>query len=123
LRERLSDDSDGRLEDGERVADDGDAQLGGGERSDVDRQRPVTMVKEHSAQKVRSPDSSGSGRTVSVPEPSRVDLANYPEISHADLSTILTPTYLETLPETDGWGSPYESRLNVVWRTRWRPRS
>jgi hypothetical protein len=45
---RLSDNSEGRLDDGERVADDGDVQLGGGERSEVYRQRPVTMVKEHS---------------------------------------------------------------------------
>lgn len=48
-----------------------------------------------------------------IPEPRRVEISDYPEISHADLSTLLTPTYMETLPETDGWGSPYEMGLNV----------
>ncbi|HJX30146.1 MAG TPA: hypothetical protein VJ885_19755 [Thermoanaerobaculia bacterium] len=48
-----------------------------------------------------------------MPEPSRVELSDYSEISHADLTTILTPMYLETIPETDGWGSPYEFGLNV----------
>ena len=48
-----------------------------------------------------------------VPEPQRVNLSDYPEISHADLTTILTPLYLQTVPEIDGWGSPYEMGLNV----------
>lgn len=48
-----------------------------------------------------------------VPEPTRIDLSEYPEISHADLTTLLTPTYLHHVPETDAWGSPYEMRLNV----------
>lgn len=56
--------------------------------------------------------AAAAGQT-QVPEPQRVELSDYPEISHADLTTILTPMYLETLPETDGWGSPYEMRLNV----------
>lgn len=48
-----------------------------------------------------------------VPEPTRIDLSNYPEISHADLTTLLVPQYIGTIPETDGWGSPFEMRLNV----------
>ncbi|HKH47563.1 MAG TPA: hypothetical protein VKM72_23135 [Thermoanaerobaculia bacterium] len=46
-----------------------------------------------------------------VPPP--VDLADYASISHADLTTILVPSYMQEVPELDGWNSPYEYYLNV----------
>ncbi|SRR6266545_3029170 len=48
------------------------------------------------------------------PVPPPVDLADYPEISHDELATLLVPMYLEELPELDGWDSPYEINLNTA---------
>jgi len=48
------------------------------------------------------------------PNPPEVDFADYPEISHADLETILLPDYIVSVPELDGWESPYEVYLNTV---------
>jgi hypothetical protein len=36
-----------------------------------------------------------------------------PVISHQELQGILSPAYLEAVPERDGWGHPYEFYLNV----------
>jgi hypothetical protein len=47
-----------------------------------------------------------------VPEP--IDLADYVPISHADLATLLVPTYMQEVPELDGWESPYDFYLNVA---------
>jgi hypothetical protein len=49
-----------------------------------------------------------------VPERMAMDLGDYPEISREDLVTVLIPTYLEKLPELDGWGNPYEFYLNTA---------
>ena len=43
----------------------------------------------------------------------QIDLEAYPKITHQDLEKILVPSYLESLPEVDGWGNAYEYRLNV----------
>ncbi|HEX2641924.1 MAG TPA: hypothetical protein VHU81_02955 [Thermoanaerobaculia bacterium] len=43
-----------------------------------------------------------------------VDLANIPVISTADLRKILVPKYIQTVPEQDPWGNPYEYRLNTT---------
>jgi len=43
-----------------------------------------------------------------------IDLRDYPSMSRADLSTILVPTYLQKVPELDGWEHPYEYSLNVA---------
>lgn len=42
-----------------------------------------------------------------------VSLKDYPPISHEDLGKILVPNYIQSIPETDGWGNPYEFYLNV----------
>jgi hypothetical protein len=42
-----------------------------------------------------------------------VDFGNYRLISHRDLAKLLVPTYMEAVPERDGWGHPYEFYLNV----------
>ena len=34
-------------------------------------------------------------------------------ISREDLAKILVPKYIPAIPETDGWGHPYEFRLNT----------
>ncbi|HSK77606.1 MAG TPA: DUF2059 domain-containing protein [Thermoanaerobaculia bacterium] len=42
-----------------------------------------------------------------------VALKDYSPISFQELEKILVPDYLAKLPETDGWGHPYEFYLNV----------
>jgi hypothetical protein len=43
-----------------------------------------------------------------------VDLAKFPPVStFAALKELLVPKYIQTLPELDGWGNPFEYRLNV----------
>ncbi len=55
--------------------------------------------------------AAGASQT---PGPPTLDLAHYPEISHADLATILVPEYISAVPELDGWNSPYEVYLNTA---------
>jgi hypothetical protein len=42
-----------------------------------------------------------------------MDLALYPDISRAELRELLVPQYIIEIPELDGWGHPYEIRLNA----------
>ncbi len=42
------------------------------------------------------------------------DVTTVPAISHPELEALLVPAYLDTLPELDGWGNPYELRLAVA---------
>lgn len=42
-----------------------------------------------------------------------VSFAAVPEISPGDLAKLLVPKYLQEVPATDGWGHPYEYRLQT----------
>jgi hypothetical protein len=43
-----------------------------------------------------------------------VDLAKFPPVStFAGLEKLLVPKYIQALPERDGWGNPFEYRLNL----------
>lgn len=42
------------------------------------------------------------------------DVTTVPAISHPALEALLVPDYLDSLPELDGWGNPYELRLAVA---------
>jgi hypothetical protein len=42
-----------------------------------------------------------------------VDFQRVPVISREDLAAILVPKYIAAIPEADGWGHPYELRLNT----------
>ncbi len=42
-----------------------------------------------------------------------IDLDDYPVLSRDEVQSILLPQYMQTVPETDGWGNPYEYYLNV----------
>ncbi|MEA2562725.1 MAG: uncharacterized protein QOH06_4229 [Acidobacteriota bacterium] len=47
-------------------------------------------------------------------EPSdEVDMDRYSALSYEEVQTILLPQYMQTVPERDGWGYPYEYYLNV----------
>ncbi len=41
------------------------------------------------------------------------DLTRIPVISREDLAAILVPKYIAAIPSEDGWGHPYEFRLNT----------
>jgi hypothetical protein len=59
-------------------------------------------------------DQVGAAAAGQSQVPQTLDLADYPAISHADLATILVPTYMQEVPKLDGWESPYELYLNVA---------
>jgi hypothetical protein len=40
-------------------------------------------------------------------------LADIPVISNADLAKLLVPKYIDAIPAKDGWGKPYEFRLQT----------
>jgi prepilin-type N-terminal cleavage/methylation domain-containing protein len=43
-----------------------------------------------------------------------VDTADYPIIAWADLKKLLVPTYVQNVPDADGWHTPYEYHLNTA---------
>jgi hypothetical protein len=57
--------------------------------------------------------AGAAGQSQKEAEPAPVDLGRYALISHEELVKILVPEYLQTIPETDGWGHPYEYYLAV----------
>jgi hypothetical protein len=56
---------------------------------------------------VKNPEKGGG------PAPAQVTLSAVPVISREDLEKLLVPKYIAKLPETDGWGHPYEFHLDV----------
>lgn len=42
------------------------------------------------------------------------DVTTVPALKHSALEALLVPVYLDSLPELDGWGTPYEFRLAVA---------
>jgi len=57
--------------------------------------------------------AAAAGQSQMERESPPVDLRQYDLISHEELVKILVPTYIQTIPETDGWGHPYEYYLAV----------
>ena len=45
---------------------------------------------------------------------SDIDVTAYTLISRTDLESILVPQYIAAVPALDGWGNPYEYRLNAT---------
>jgi uncharacterized protein len=45
---------------------------------------------------------------------SQVDMDQYDVLSREELQAVLLPMYLQMVPETDGWGNPYQYYLNVA---------
>ena len=74
-------------------------------------------------QEERAPKQTAAGRAAArkdkkstpaaAPAPTTVDLTQIPQISHDDLVRLLVPKYIAAIPEKDGWGNPYEFRLNT----------
>jgi hypothetical protein len=47
------------------------------------------------------------------PHKATIDVADYQVLSRAQLEMLLVPKYIYRLPAEDGWGHPYEVRINV----------
>lgn len=47
-------------------------------------------------------------------EPPSADINAVPVISREELAKILVPKYIQSIPEKDGWGNPYEFHLNTT---------
>lgn len=56
---------------------------------------------------VKNGEKGGAGMIKSV------DISAIPVISREDLEAALVPRYIASIPEKDGWGNPYEFRLNT----------
>jgi hypothetical protein len=50
---------------------------------------------------------------VTVQNGNSVSFAAVPEISQGDLAKLLVPRYIQEVPVNDGWGHPYEYRLQT----------
>ena len=69
-------------------------------------------------------DQSDNGPSEPLPSEDTsalVDLGNYTPISRGDLYKLLVPSYLQSIPRTDGWGHPFAFYLNVA--NPWSPHS
>lgn len=60
----------------------------------------------------RSPESHKKAEALAA-QTKEVDFQRVPAISREDLAAILVPKYIASIPEADGWGNPYEFRLNT----------
>jgi uncharacterized protein len=58
--------------------------------------------------------SAGAAGQSQTAETITARIDQYSPISRAELVEILVPQYLQEIPETDGWGHPYEFYLNVA---------
>ncbi len=59
----------------------------------------------------RSPESHKKAEQES--QTKEVDFERVPVISREDLAAVLVPRYIAAIPAEDGWGHPYEFRLNT----------
>lgn len=60
----------------------------------------------------RSPESHKKAEELAA-QTKEVNFQRVPAISREDLAAILVPKYIASIPEADGWGNPYEFRLNT----------
>lgn len=58
--------------------------------------------------------AGAAGQSQTSGESKTISLTQYPPISRKELEPILVPKYLQSLPEKDGWGHPYEFYLNTA---------
>jgi hypothetical protein len=59
----------------------------------------------------RSPESHEQAKLATLTQ--EVDFERVPVISREELAALLVPKYIAAIPEADGWGHPYEFRLNT----------
>jgi hypothetical protein len=60
-----------------------------------------------------APKASAAGQKAPA-DPKSADIGAVPVISREELTKILVPKYLPSIPEKDGWGNPYELHLNTT---------
>jgi hypothetical protein len=59
-------------------------------------------------------DNVGAAAAGQSETPGPFDFDQCPVISYPELVEVLVPDYIREIPERDGWGHPYEYRLNVA---------
>jgi len=60
----------------------------------------------------RRSEEGHKGQTKAAEDP-QADITSIPVISRDELAKVLVPKYIQAIPEQDGWGHPYEYRLNT----------
>jgi hypothetical protein len=88
------------------------------EISDMDRQRLTTADIRNVGTAMFSwltdqVGASAAGAQEQEKKEQLVGITPYRAISTRELKKLLVPQYIQRLPETDGWGNPYEFRLNA----------
>lgn len=58
--------------------------------------------------------AAAAGDTQTEQPVSTVELKHYPIVTREQLRKVLVPSYIQDVPETDGWGNPYEFYLNTA---------
>jgi hypothetical protein len=58
-----------------------------------------------------------SGESLGILGAATTDVADYPPITVAALEALLVPAYIADVPELDGWGNPYDYRLDSALAT------
>ena len=61
-----------------------------------------------------APKVSGKDKKEDPAEPTSADISAVPVISREELTKLLVPKYVASIPEKDGWGNPYEFHLNTT---------
>ena len=57
--------------------------------------------------------TDAAGAAAAGQQATQVDMADYDTITHADLTLLLVPQYIQTMPQKDGWKVDYFYYLNV----------
>ena len=61
-----------------------------------------------------APKANGKGKKEDPEDLKSADISAVPVISREELTKILVPKYVASIPEKDGWGNPYEFHLNTT---------
>lgn len=77
--------------------------------------RAVGTAMWHWYKEVEAPKRSESAhkKAEEKSQATSVDFKEVPAISRKELTALLVPKYIPAIPEKDGWGHPYEFRLNT----------
>lgn len=83
------------------------------EKTDMEKQRQTVADIRNVGTAMFSWLTDQVGASAAGAQEKVVGLTPYRVISAKELRKLLVPQYIGQLPESDGWGNPYEFRLNV----------
>jgi prepilin-type N-terminal cleavage/methylation domain-containing protein len=87
--------------------------LRAGEESDRSRQQRTVKAMRSTGTAMISWLTDQVGAAAAGRVTTTVNFRDFPEISRANLATILVPTYLREVPALDGWDHPYDYAAGV----------